>query len=210
MQEIFPSLFLLRPAEPTAQTPYTYLIKRPDGHSLFATKADMTAFMPILSAAGPVRHLLLGDRHHGAAHTPGLARSLACPILCSAGEARVLAKLGVPVDRPLDERRAPVAEDLEAIPTPGHTRGALSYLWTKAGQRFLFVGDTIAPIDGTWRTWVTRPNRPLMRETLSLLASLPVDVVLSNSFAASPVPWQRVTAVQWRDICADIARNLDR
>lgn len=186
------------------------MIKRPNGNTLFATKADLTAFIPAINAAGPVRHLLLGDRHHGAAHTTGLARSLNCPIRCSAGEAKSLAKLGITIGQPLAERREPISADLEVVPTPGHTRGALSYLWTHGGRRFLFIGDTIVPVDDTWRVWVTRPNRPLMRDTLAMLVALRVDVVLSNSFAASPVPWRPVAGPQWAEICAEIAQNLDR
>ena len=69
----------------------------------------------------------------------------------------------------LRDGRYHLADDLEVIPTPGHTRGEVSDLWSNAGRRFLFIGDTLVPIDGRWAFWVTRPNRPLMCQTIDML-----------------------------------------
>ena len=47
-------------------------------------------------------------------------------------------------------RRHALDEDLEVIPTPGHTPGATAYLWDSGEHRFLFTGDTIYLSDGEW------------------------------------------------------------
>lgn len=41
-----------------------------------------------------------------------------------------------------------IEDDLEVIPTPGHTPGATSYLWEHGDHRFLFTGDSIGIEDG--------------------------------------------------------------
>lgn len=208
MKEIFPSLFLIRPEQPDAKTPFTYLLKRPAGNILFATKADVAARAREISVAGKVAHMLLGDRHHALPHTEVLAKRLGVEIGCSDIEAAVLKKQGVHVGEPLPYRPAQFAPDLEILPTPGHTRGAFSYLWTHGGRRFLFIGDTIVPVDGGWQYWVTAPNRATMRETMKALSGLRFDVILSNSFASTPVAWLEVSARGRAAMFAELDRSL--
>lgn len=208
MREIFASLFLLRPDRPGPNTPFTYLLKRATGNILLATKADISHLAPDLTAIGGVSAVLLGDRHHAQPHTEALARQLGAPLRCSEIEARALKKAGVNVDDPIPYRRHVLAPDLEVIPTPGHTPGALSYLWTHEGRRFLFVGDTIVPIDREWRYWVTTRNREEMRRTVQTLSDLSFDVILSNSFAATPVAWLEVDAASRLAMCRELDRCL--
>lgn len=105
-------------------------------------------------------------------------------------------------------RRTQILPALEAIPTPGHTPGALSYLWTREGRRFLFVGDTIVPVDGEWRYWVSKANQGVMRESMRLLATLDPDVILSNSFAATPTAWIEVSPPAGAQLFAGLDRRL--
>lgn len=189
IREIYPSLFLLRPENPKAKTQFTYFLKRPDGNILFATKADASPFVEEVNRLGGVSHMLLGDRHHASPTTAALAKQFGTVLSASQIEATALRPLGVAVEKIIPYKRDQFALDLEVIPTPGHTRGALSYLWTNQGRRFLFIGDTIVPIDGAWEYWVTKPNRTEMLRTVQTLAGIAFDVILSNSFAATPVAW---------------------
>lgn len=207
MKEIFPSLFLVGPEQPDGKTPFTYLLKRPAGNLLLATKADVAASRDI-KAQGKVTHLLLGDRHHALSHTQAMADRFGAAIVCSDIEAAVLKKQGVHVAEPLPYRPAQFALDLEIIPTPGHTKGAFSYLWTHEGRRFLFIGDTIVPVDGGWQYWVTAPNRATMRETMKTLSQQSFDVILSNSFASTPVAWLEVSARSRAAMFAELGRSL--
>lgn len=189
IREIYPSLFLLRPEEPQAKTPFTYFLKRAEGNVLFATKADISALVADVNRLGGVAQMLLGDRHHASAATAALAKQFGTKLSCSQIEATALHRLGITVEKMFPYQRHDLADDLEAIPTPGHTRGAFSYLWTYQGRKFLFIGDTIVPITGTWEYWVTKPNRAEMLRTVQALGELEFDVILSNSFAAAPVAW---------------------
>lgn len=205
MKEIFPSIYLLRPESPGPNTPYTYLLKRKAGNFLFATKADVIPELDSICALGGVTQIFLGDRHHALPHTVDLAKQLGAPISCSDVEAAVLKKQGIAIDAPLPLRRTQFAPDLEMIPTPGHTRGAFSYLWKNEGRRFLFIGDTLVPVDGAWQYWVTTPNRATMRETVSKLAELNFDVILSNSFASTPMAWLEADATYRKSMFAALA-----
>ncbi len=193
IHQIFPCLYLVRTDAAGAKTPYTYLLRRPAGNILFATKADIADDWEALEALGPVSHILLGDRHHVGAATARLSAKLAVPLSATRGEAEAARQPDLPIADILRDGRYHLADDLEVIPTPGHTRGAVSYLWSNGGRRFLFIGDTLVPIDGRWAFWVTRPNRPLMRRTIDSLRDVPFDVILSNSFACTPKAWFEVT-----------------
>ena len=153
-------------------------------------------------------HVLLGDRHHALPETIALAKKLGAAIICSDIEAAILKKQGVTVDQPLAFERTRLTPDLEIIPTPGHTRGAFSYLWTHKGRKHLFIGDTIVPVDGDWKYWVTKPNQATMRKTIEMLSKEKFDVILSNSFAATPVAWLEVTARDRAAIFSDLTRSL--
>jgi len=199
---------LILPARQDSKTQLTYLIKRPAGNILFATKADITDAEPDIVASGGVSLILLGDRHQGAPVTVTMARRLGAPILVSSIEATALKKRGIEIDTPLPYQPCQLAPDLDIIPTPGHTKGAFSYLWTSGQRRFLFIGDTIVPVDGSWQYWVTAPNRPEMRRTIEKLAALRFDVILSNSFAATPTGWMEAPPHYRKAMFAELSRSL--
>ena len=78
-------------------------------------------------------------------------------------------------------RRHMLDDDVEVIPTPGHTPGATAYLWDTGEHRLLFTGDTIALQDGEWRTAVLESSdRDAYRDSLALIRELDFDVL---------VPW---------------------
>ncbi len=168
----------------------------------------MTDALPDIAAAGGVSLILLGDRHQATPEIVTLARRLGAPIIVSNIEAAVLKKRGIEIDTALPYQPCQLAPDLEIIPTPGHTKGAFSYLWTSGERRFLFIGDTIVPVDGSWKYWVSAPSRPEMRRTVETLAALPFDVILSNSFAATPTGWLDAPPEYRKDMFAQLSRSL--
>ena len=208
MKEIYPSLFLLLPARQEPKTQLTYLIKRPARNILFATKADIRDSEPDIAAAGGVSLVLLGDRHQASPQTVTMARRLGAPITASSTEAGVLKKLGIEIDTSLPYQPCQLTPDLEIIPTPGHTKGAFSYLWTSNKRRFLFVGDTIVPVNGSWQYWVSPTSRAEMRRTIEKLSALHFDVILSNFFAATPTGWMEAPPKFRKAMFAELNRSL--
>jgi glyoxylase-like metal-dependent hydrolase (beta-lactamase superfamily II) len=208
LKEIYPSLFLLLRARQEPKTQLTYLIKRAAGNVLFATKADIKDSESDIAAAGGVSLVLLGDRHQASPQTVAMARRLGAPITASSIEAGVLKKLGIEIDTPLPYQPCQLAPDLEIVPTPGHTKGAFSYLWTNGKRRFRFVGDTIVPVNGSWQYWVSAPHRAEMRRTIEKLSALHFDVILSNSFAAAPSGWLEAPPQYRKAMFTELSRSL--
>jgi hypothetical protein len=100
-------------------------------------------------------------------------------------------------------RRHTFEEDLEVIPTPGHTAGATAYLWDNGEHRFLFTGDTIYLDEGEWVAAVLASSdvgRYL--ESLELIRELDFDVL---------VPWAatRGQAFLAQTDRADAQRRID-
>ncbi|HEX2087343.1 MAG TPA: luciferase family protein [Solirubrobacteraceae bacterium] len=78
-------------------------------------------------------------------------------------------------------RRHTLDDDLEVVPTPGHTGGATAYLWDSGEHRVLFTGDTIYLDDGQWVAAVLKSSdRAAYVESLELIKTLDFDVL---------VPW---------------------
>jgi hypothetical protein len=189
IKEILPSLFLIHSDPAAAQKPHTYLLKRAEGNVLLMTKDDLHACAPQLKKLGGFTHALLGDRHHALPHCNKLADLFNAALTASDIEARALENSGVKVLHKLPYKRQFLAPDIEIIPTPGHTAGAFSFLWTNRNTKYLFVGDTLVPANGEWTYYVSAANKALFRRTLQTLSQIPFDVVLSNSFAAVPDAW---------------------
>ena len=78
-------------------------------------------------------------------------------------------------------RRHTLGDDLEVIPTPGHTPGATAYLWDSGEHRMLFAGDSLYLRGEEWVAAVlASSDRAAYVESLALLRELDFDVL---------VPW---------------------
>lgn len=160
---------------------------------------------------GPISGVFVGDRHHAKSYSPAAAY-FGVPFCCSEEEAKIVAKKGVVIDQILEFKRHELYDDLEVIPTPGHTPGALSYLLSLGTHRVLFIGDTIVPIDGEvdgeWRVWVNERRVRQMLETLELLASVKFDYIAAGSFAATGEKLIRLTPKSKVAVLKRIAADL--
>ena len=119
---------------------WSYLILRPDsegGNVLVDSPRFASQLVRRIQAMGGVRKMLLTHRDDVADHEL-FAQKFGCErIMHSADGAR---RLGA--ERIIEEQD-PVAldDDFLAIPTPGHTRGHMVFLYK---NRFLFTGDHLA------------------------------------------------------------------
>ena len=78
-------------------------------------------------------------------------------------------------------RREKIGDDLEVIPTPGHTAGTTMFLWDNGEHRLLFPGDTIWVQGGEWKAVLLEEGeREAYLASLALLMELEFDVL---------VPW---------------------
>jgi glyoxylase-like metal-dependent hydrolase (beta-lactamase superfamily II) len=91
-------------------------------------------------------------------------------------------------------RRHTLGDDLEVIPTPGHTPGATTYLWANGEHRFLFTGDTIYLRDGEWVAAVLdSSDRAAYLDSLELIRDLDYDVLVPWAATAGE-PYYAVTS----------------
>ena len=94
-------------------------------------------------------------------------------------------------------------DDLEVIPTPGHTSGATAYLWDTGHERLLFTGDTVYLDGGEWVAAVLESSdRAAYIESLELIRGLDFDVL---------VPWAATGGEPYYALTdrADAGRRID-
>jgi glyoxylase-like metal-dependent hydrolase (beta-lactamase superfamily II) len=150
-----------------------FLLRREQGNVLIysAPRADLGAFADL----GGIARAYLNHRHEAAFgdDLPGV------PLFVHEAERHAVARKRKV--RAAFSRRHMLDDDLEAIPTPGHTPGATAYLWDSGQHRFLFTGDTVHLRDGEWVAAVLDSSaRDAYLNSLELIRGLDYDVI---------VPW---------------------
>jgi hypothetical protein len=150
-----------------------FLLRRDAGNVLIygSPKVDAGTF----AHAGGIARAYLNHRHEA-----GFGRDLpGVPLFVHADDADATRRHRKV--RGTFTRRHMLDDDLEVIPTPGHTPGATAFLWTSGGRRFLFTGDTIYLRDGEWvAAALDSSDRAAYLESLALIRDLDFDVL---------VPW---------------------
>lgn len=169
-------------AAPPSPLPYqagvqvrSFVLRRPAGTVVVYNSPGLSAAAPQVRDLGRVTHLLVNHEHEAMHGPPDLDAPVFVHELDRRGTARSLPVAGVFTGR------ASIGDDLEVIPTPGHTRGTTSYLWDSGEHRFLFTGDFLWIEDGAWRAVVLEPRlRADYVRSLELVRELDFDVL---------VPW---------------------
>lgn len=124
---------------------------------------------------GDVTKVLMNHEHESL----GGRYQLDVPYLINAQDANAL-KGSITVDGYLNERQM-IDEDLEVIPTPGHTPGTTMFLWDNGIHRYLFSGDFLCFEGNTWRTVILgSSDRKSSIQSLEMIKELDFDVL---------VPW---------------------
>jgi glyoxylase-like metal-dependent hydrolase (beta-lactamase superfamily II)/ferredoxin len=112
----------------------SYFIERPEGNVLVDSPRAAKPLMDRIEGLGGVRLLFLSHKDDVADHATYAARFGCERVMHADDGARNLG-----VERVLEgANEARLADDLVAIPLPGHTRGSMALLYE---QRFLFTGD---------------------------------------------------------------------
>lgn len=182
-------------------TTHAYLWRRPVGNVLFYCPAGDADFDAI-DELGGVKTQYLSHLDEAGPNLNRIAERFGRQLHAPAKELKAIAEHGR-VDVPLDAVRHVDGNDVEVLPTPGHSPGSTCYLVTGAGGvRYLFTGDSIFPAgDGTWSTFVVpgRGDAAAMRDSVRLLATVEPDIVISSAFAGE-TPIETVDAERWSKI----------
>lgn len=169
-------------ATPTSRLPYqqnvllrSFVLERPQGNLIVYNSPGVSEAANAIRALGEPARLLIGHAHESMYGQPGLD----VPVWVHARDRSEVAK-SLDVAGTFDGRGM-IGDDVEVIPTPGHTAGTTSYLWDNGAHRFLFTGDFIWIENGEWKAVVLRPElRGAYLDSLALVRDLDFDVL---------VPW---------------------
>lgn len=178
-------------------TTHAYLWRRPTGNVLFynpATDAEFDA----LDALGGVSAQYLSHLDEAGPNLARISERFGRRLHAPAAEVDDISKHDR-VDVVVSAVRHVDDNDVEVLPTPGHSPGSTCYLVNGIhGEKYLFTGDTMFPTDaGTWSTFVVpgRGDPAAMRDSIELLASVTPDLVISSAFggdsALETVDWAR-------------------
>jgi hydroxyacylglutathione hydrolase len=210
MTQIRDDLFETRTDSPLpGLTTHAYLWRRPNGNVLFyspATDADFDA----IDKLGGVAAQYLSHLDEAGPNLARIAERFGSRLHAPAAEVDVIGK-HAKVDVPVEGRRHVDGNDVEVIPTPGHSVGSSCYLVTGVdGTKYLFTGDTMFPAgDGTWTTFLVpgRSDAAGLRDSLKLLGTVQPDIVISSAFGGDTAI-ETVDAQRWSDIVAQALASV--
>jgi glyoxylase-like metal-dependent hydrolase (beta-lactamase superfamily II) len=169
-------------ATPPSQLPYqanvlirSYVLERDDGNAIVYNSPGVTAAADDIRALGTPTRLLINHAHEAMYGDP----SLDVPVFVHERD-RAETGRSMRVSGTFDQPQV-IGDDLEVIPTPGHTPGTTSYLWDNGVHRFLFTGDFVWIEEGEWKAVVLDPGlRSEYLASLAIVRDLDFDVL---------VPW---------------------
>ena len=169
-------------ATPPASLPFlmnaqvrSFILERPQGNVIVYNSPGLSAAADEVRALGDPTHLLLNHGHEAMFGVP----QLDVPVFVHACD-RAETVRGLSVKGTFSSRQM-IDDDLEIIPTPGHTPGTTAYLWDSGRHRFLFTGDSLWVEYGDWKAVVLADSdRAASLDSLRLIRDLDFDVL---------VPW---------------------
>ncbi len=174
-----------------------FLLERAHGNLLVYGAGLTDADRAAIAARGGVARWYL-NHHHEAAFAAG---PVSAPLIVHEREREAVERtLHV---RATFSRRHRLDDDVELIPTPGHTPGATALLWDSGEHRLLFTGDTVILRGGEWIAAVLgSSDRTAYLESLALLREIDFDVLVPWAATADDLPYAHTD----RD---DARRRLD-
>ncbi len=176
---------------PTSRLPYqqnvllrSYVLERPQGNMIVYNSPGVSeAAAAILDRGRPAR-LLINHAHEAMYRQPALDVPVWVHTKDRAETARSIRIAGT------FDKRQMIADDLEVIPTPGHTAGTTSYLWDNGTHRFLFTGDFIWIEDAEWKAVVLDPrSRSDYVASLQRVREIEFDVLVPWGTTETDAPY---------------------
>ena len=179
-------------ATPPAPLPFdstvdvrAFLLERPHGNLIIYDAPGLAAAASEIQARGGATRQLLNHAHEAMFGSQGL------DVGVFVGERDRNHTRSLPIAGTFSERQT-LDDDLEVIPTPGHTPGTTTFLWDSGRHRFLFTGDTLWIEHGAWRATVLSDSDPTAYlHSLALLRDLEFGVL---------VPWAATAGEPYIDI----------
>ncbi len=165
---------------PTAPLPFlrgvvvrSFLLERAQGNIIIYNSPGIAGARDDILALGQPSRLLINHWHEAMYGDPGMD----VPIFVHENDR---AQTNLPVTGTFGAHTV-IGDDLEVIPTPGHTRGTTAFLWDNGQHRLLFPGDSIWVQGGEWKAVLLgESDRAAYIDSLALLMETDFDIL---------VPW---------------------
>lgn len=169
-------------ATPTSILPFdrrfefkSFVLQRESKNIIIYHSSHLKEAQQEIESLGDVSKVLMNHDHESL----GGRHQLDVPYYINEKDADAL-KRSISIDGYINERQM-LAEDLEVIPTPGHTPGTTMFLWDNGEHRYLFTGDFLCFEGDTWRTVILgSSDREASIQSLEMIKELDFDVL---------VPW---------------------
>ncbi len=153
----------------------SFMLERAQGNVLVYNSPGLGLASGEIRARGGATRLLINHGHEAMFGPPGID----VPVFVNAGDEAETAG-SLEVAGTFSGRQA-LDDDLEIIPTPGHTPGTTAVLWNNEAHRFLFTGDSLWINHGEWQAVVLgSSDRAAYLDSLTTLREVEFDVL---------VPW---------------------
>jgi glyoxylase-like metal-dependent hydrolase (beta-lactamase superfamily II) len=208
MRQVQPDLWETEVESPfPGLTTHAYLYQRVQGNVLFYNTSQQADIAQFAELSGVAYQLL--------SHRDEVGESLALI------RERFQAKLGIhkqdqeslsevlKADLVFTDRQA-LLDDVEIIPTPGHTPGSVSFLvQSLSGKRYLFTGDTLYLSDWGWQPgMLSFSDKTALAESLNLLQTLQPDLVISSAYSGQTAI--EVVTGQWAEKVKQAMAKLEK
>ena len=187
MENVIPSLYASTP-EPLGFGPSleirAFLLQRERGNLLVYRSEMLEQDAEEINAVGGISGQYLNHRHEASPACDWVANTFGAPLHVHEEEAPTVSET-CNVAATFSERHR-LDDDLEVIPTPGHTSGATTFLWDTGRHRCLFTGDTIFFPRDEWVAVVLDgvSDRESYIESLELIRTLGFDLLVPGIAAA--------------------------
>lgn len=165
-------------ATPTAPLPFlrgvvvrSFVLEREQGNIIIYHSPGITATAREILDLGRPDRLLVNHWHEAMYDAPDLD----VPIFVHENDR---GQTELPIAGTFSKREK-IADDIEVIPTPGHTAGSTTFLWDNGEHRLLFPGDSIWVEAGEWKAVLLgESDRKAYLASLSRLMELDFDILM--------------------------------
>lgn len=210
MQAVMPDLWETETEQPApGLTTHAYLLTRPLGNILFYNTSRPSAW-PAMEELGGIAWQLLSHEDETGPSLQTIRQRFGARLGIHEAEREAAARFCTP-DLLFSGAGTPF-DEVEIIPTPGHTPGSTCFQVTgQQGLRYLFTGDTLYRAkNGKWRAGMIEghSDRSQLRHSLQRLRTLSPDVVISSAFTGD-AGYQHVADNEWQALVDLALAQLD-
>jgi len=195
-------------ATPAAPLPFlngvvvrSFVLERESGNTIIYHSPGITAAAREIMELGQPDRLLVNHWHEAMYEAPALD----VPIFV---HERDRGQTNLPIADSFSTREQ-IADDLEVIPTPGHTPGTTAFLWDNGEHRLLFPGDSIWVQNGEWKAVLLgESDREAYLDSLTRLMDVDFDFLVPWGSEEGQPYGYGVTRAQARNRLGEIAARL--